>query len=198
MQQEIEVKFVDVNTEQVRQQLIGAGAKLVTPMRLMRRVIMDFPGRKLQVENDGCIRIRDEGDKIRLTYKEAKEGQFGGAREIEVTVDSLEKTEEIFKVLGLETQAYQESRRETWAVGKVEVVIDEWPWLEPMIEIEGPTEEEVKQTAALLGFSWDKAVFGTVVTAYRAKYPNINSDEKFISIPVVKFDLPMPDWFKQA
>ena len=63
-----------------------------------------------------------------------------------------------------------------------EVVLDEWPWLEPMIEIEGPSEESVKTAAALLGCEWDDAIFGTVVTAYRTQYPALKSDMDFVNI----------------
>ncbi len=42
------------------------------------------------------------------------------------------------------------------------MTIDEWPGLKPFIEIEGESEELVRDTALLLGFNWDDAVFGTV------------------------------------
>ncbi len=44
----------------------------------------------------------------------------------------------------------------------VEVAMDERPGLKPFIEIEGESEEVVRNTAVLLGFNWNDALFGTV------------------------------------
>jgi adenylate cyclase class 2 len=193
VQQEIEVKFLNVDHGDIRAKLTAIGATLEQPMRMMKRAIMDFPNRSLQSERDAYIRIRDEGDKIKLTYKQAIEHVFGGAHEIETTVGSLEKMRDIFIELGLIVHSFQESQRETWMLGDTEIVLDIWPWLDPLIEIEGPSENIVKDVAAKLGFDWNDAVFGTVVTAYRAQYPNMVSDKDFVMISEVKFDLPCPD-----
>lgn len=196
MQTEIEAKFLSVNHEEMREKLSRLGAKLEKPMRLMRRIVMDFPDKRLQKEKDAWIRLRDEGDRINLTYKQSKEGEFGTTKEIEVTVSSLENTRDIFLQLGMKQQSFQESMRETWMLGDVEVVLDEWPWLETFIEVEGPSEAKVKDAAKSLGFDWGEAVFGTVVTVYMRKYPSIKSYDDLVSISDIKFDLPIPEWFK--
>jgi len=67
--------------------------------------------------------------------------------------------------------------------------------LDPFIEIEGPSEEDVKNTAKKLACDWDKAVFGSVTTAYREQYPDIYKDEHISEIPEIKFGLPRPVWF---
>lgn len=195
MQQEIEVKFLSVSHDDIRGMLKSAGAKLVYPMRMMRRVIMDYPDRSLLADKDAWIRIRDEGDKISLTYKQAKEHEFGGAHELETSVESLEKMRDIFVELGLIVHSFQESKRETWSLEDVEIVLDVWPWLDPLLEIEGPTEVKVKEVAGILGLDWNNAVFGTVVTAYRAQYPQMKSDKDFVLISDVRFDAPRPDAF---
>lgn len=196
MQTEIEVKFLNVNHDAIREKLKTLGATLEQPMRLMRRSIIDYPDRRLQETKDGWIRIRDEGDKVTLTYKESQEHQFGGAKEIETTVESFEKTRDIFLAAELTEHSYQETKRETWVISDVEIVLDEWPWLNPYIEVEGSSEAKVKEVSAHLGFDWKEAVFGSVTTAYRAQYPSITKDEHISKIPRIIFGAPKPEWFE--
>ena len=195
MQQEIEVKFLNVDHDNVRHTLQAAGAVLVQPMRMMRRVVLDYPDRRMQSNGNGWIRVRDEGDKVTLTYKTSIENEFGGASETEVTVSDYEKTIDIFKAAGLVVHTNQETRRETWTLDGAEVVLDEWPWLNPYIEIEAAGEQTVKDVASKLGYDWSSGVFGSVTTAYRVQYPVIDSDDKISRIPEIKFDAPMPEWF---
>lgn len=195
MQTEIEAKFLNVDFSKVRKSLIENGAKCIKPMRMMKRVAMDFPDRRLQVNSSAWIRVRDEGDKVTLTHKQTTEHEFGGSNEIEVIVSNYEDTIDIFKKLGLVIQADQETMRETWKLDDVEIVLDEWPWLNQYIEIEGPTKESVKSVAKKLSFDWDDAIFGSVTVAYRHQYPDIASEDHISVIPEIKFNLPRPDWF---
>jgi len=198
MQQEIEAKFVNVDHDKVREALKAAGARLEHPMRLMRRVVIDYPDRKMQSEDNAWIRVRDEGDKVTLTYKTSEENKFGGATEIEVIVDDYNKTIELFKAMGLVVHTDQETKRETWVLDDAEVVLDEWPWLNPYIEIEATSEQIVQDVAQKLGFIWQNAVFGSVTTAYRLQYPSIKNDEHISTIPAIKFGLTRPDWFMKG
>ncbi len=199
MQTEIEVKFLRVDVEDVRKRLAAQGARLVQSMRLMRRVVLDFPDRRMQVQGDSWVRVRDEGDKVTLTYKQTTEHEFGGAKEIEVVVSDYEKTIAIFQQLGLVIHTDQETRRETWHLGDVEVVIDEWPWLQPFVEIEGATKQSIQDAAAALGFDWNEAVFGSVISAYQAEYPSVDDiGPKISKEPEVKFNLPQPTWLQKG
>ncbi len=196
MQTEIEVKFLNVDFDKVREKLTSIGANCMVPMRMMRRVVIDYPDRRMQSKQDGWIRIRDEGDKITLTYKQTTEHEFGGAKEIEVEVSDYQKTIDIFLAAGMEIHTDQETRRETWELDGVEIVLDEWPWLNPFIEIEGETEKAVQDMAKKLGYDWKDAIFGSVTVAYRHQYPNITEiGERISTVPEIKFNLPEPVWF---
>lgn len=198
MEAEIEAKFLNVDFGDVRNRLTKEGAVLKRPMRMMRRVVLDYPDRRMQATGNAWVRVRDEGDKVTLTYKTSIENQFGGATEIETTVGSYEKTIAIFTSLGFIVHSQQETKRETWQLGDVEIVLDEWPWLEPFIEIEGPTKMAVQDTAKKLGFDWQDSVFGSVTTAYRKQYPAITKDEHISTIPEIKFNQPRPEWFTKG
>jgi adenylate cyclase class 2 len=190
MKTEIEVKFLNVNFDELRERLKAAGAVCEQPMRLMRRAIIETPE---MAEKDAFVRLRDEGDKVTLTYKQFDDYKaIGGVQEIEVIVNDFDDTLEIFRLSGVAHKSFQESRRETWQFGNVEVVLDEWPWLNPYIEIEGPSEKEVARAADLLGFTWQHAVMGQVTSAYQAQYPDGDA-RQLINIPRVAFGEPIPD-----
>lgn len=193
MNSEIEAKFVNIDIDDVRQKLTSAGAKLEKPMRNMKRVTIDTPELK---KKDAFVRVRNEGDKTVMTYKQFDTLSVDGTKEIEVTVSDFDTTVTLLKEAGLPYGSLQESRRETWQLGDVEVVIDEWPWLNPYIEIEGPSEESLKEVAQKLGFSWNSAIFGDVMAAYRVQYPHLGLHDTVGNIPLVRFGDPLPDLLK--
>lgn len=188
MKTEIEVKFCDVDVDATRELLARAGAVCEQPMRLMRRVIIETE--QLAARN-AFVRVRDEGDRTTLTYKQFDETSLTGAKEIEVTVSEFDATVALLEQVDLVHKSFQESRRETWKMGDVEVVIDEWPHLDPYVEIEGGSEEAVKQAAATLGFTWDEALFGSVTEVYQHQYPKGNARE-LINMPRISFGEPLP------
>lgn len=190
MKTEIEAKFLDVDFDELRQKLTELGGLCEQPMRLMRRVIIESDAIK-QSGRDAFIRVRDEGDKVTLTYKEFLDDSLTGAREQEVIVSSFEDTVAILKAGGLDYRSYQESRRETWRLGGVEIVLDEWPWLGEYIEVEGPTKEEVRDVAERLGIVWSTAIYGSADVIYHLRYPQAKN-RGVIDIKEVRFDLPVP------
>jgi adenylate cyclase, class 2 len=195
MKAEIEVKFLDVDIEDVRRRLEKAGATLEHPMRLMRRVLIEEEHHK---KDNSYIRIRDEGDKVTLTFK--RRAYPGGkltidsTDEAETTVGDFDTAVSIFKEAGWNYTTYQESKRETWHLDDAEVVIDEWPWIRPYIEIEAETEEIVRSVADKLGFDWKDTVLGSVDVIYQRDYPNM-SVRGVIDIKEGHFGDPVPKEF---
>ena len=188
MQTEIEVKFVDIDTDSFRTVLAKAGAKLEHPMRLMRRAIVETP--ELAAKN-AFIRVRDEGGRHTLTYKQFDEVSLTGAKEIELEVSDFSAMVALLEQVGLGAKSFQESRRETWQYGEVEVVIDEWPHLRPYVEIEGVSEQAVRDAASALGFNWSDAVFGKVTEVYQRQYPKGDASQ-LVNCERVMFDQPLP------
>jgi adenylate cyclase class 2 len=193
MKSEIEVKFLNVDFDQVRAKLRELGGECEQPMRLMKRVTIETPE---LVQKKSYVRVRDEGDKVTLTYKQFDSLSVDGAKEIEIIVSDFKDTVALLSAAGLPHISFQESKRETWKLGAVEVVLDEWPWLNPYIEIEGESEAELKDVAKKLGFNWDDAVFGGVTIAYRAQYPHIDPGDTVGRIAEIKFDDPVPDFLQ--
>lgn len=195
MQSEIEVKFLDVDIDEVRERLESIGATLEHPMRDMRRALIE---ESHHAADNSFIRIRDEGDKTTLTFKRRtksdKETTIDSTHELETTVGDFETAVNIFAEAGWKYITYQESRRETWHYGDVEIVIDEWPWIKPYIEIEGPSEDALRRVAAELGFDWNDAVFGSVDVIYQRDFPKMTV-RGVIDIEEVRFNQPVPEVF---
>lgn len=196
MQTEIEAKFLNVDHDAIRAKLKQAGAVCEQPMRLMRRAIFDYPDGRFQKDNHNQrLRVRDEGDKITVTYKQKNDSPY--PYEIETVVGSYDEMVKIFEAVGLVIVSIQESKRETWHYKNVEVVLDKWPWLEAYIEIEGPDESGIRAVAEDLGFDWKNAEFGSVDTAYRHQYPGMERTESIGDIAKVVFNLPLPEYLKK-
>lgn len=176
MQTEIEAKFLHVDHDQARKKLQAIGAVCDQPMRLMRRKNYDFPDGRLGSRYNGWVRVRDEGDKITLSYKQLNDRTLLGTKEVSLTVDSFEAADAFLQSIGLEANSYQETKRESWRLDDVQIELDVWPWIDPFIEIEGAHEAAVHDIAKRLGFDIADAVYGSVEVAYQAEY-NVTEDE---------------------
>ncbi len=197
MQQEIECKFINVSHDKVRTKLESLGAQCIHPVRIMRRVMFDHLDDRFQKNKQHeHLRVRDEGDKVTVTYKKSTNSNY--LYEVETNVGSFEEMCRLFESIGLHKYSYQESKRETWKLEDTEIELDEWPWLNPYIEIEGKTEEVIKDVANKLGFDWKSAEFGSVDTVYRLQYPIWTRDDSIGDVPEVKFGAKQPKWFKKG
>lgn len=198
MNTEIEAKFVDVNHDDIRDRLKRLGATLEQPMRLMRRVVIHTPR---MTEKNAFVRIRDEGYRTTITYKQFDSDSVDGAKEYEVQADSFDTAINIFSEAGLVYDSFQESRRENWMLNGVDIMLDEWPWLNPFIEIEAPSVNEIKSLAIKLELPWDSALFGGVSGVYCFQYPHIGDKGRYEinqNWTEIKFDGPMPDLLKAS
>lgn len=195
MQTEIEAKFIQQDHNAVRAKLKSLGAELVMAERTMRRANFDFPDLRLNDTQGGWVRVRDEGDKITLSYKQSDDTTVTGMQEVNLVINDFEEAIQFLKAVGITRQkALQETKRESWQLDGVAIELDTWPWLKPFVEIEAPTQEKLEQTAKLLGYSMQDALFGSVVPAYQAEY-DITSDE-MANWPEYKFSMPVPDWLE--
>jgi adenylate cyclase class 2 len=189
MKIEYEATFVKVDKDEIRKRLTKVGAKLIKPEFLQKRVTFNLPnGHELK---GGWLRVRDEGDKITLSLKVVDGDKIENQKEISLVVNNFENTCDILQTIGCVKKSYQETKRELWKINDVEITIDEWPFLEPFVEIEGPSEQAVKVVAGELGFEWSNAKFCVVGTLYAEKY-GITEDKINNQTPKIVFDIKNP------
>ena len=168
---EFEAKFYPVDKEEYRKKLLKLGAKLKNPERKMIRVIADYRANPSFPHMD-YLRVRNEGDSVRLSYKTvAKEdGRVEDQKEIDVEVSDFEKTIKILELSGIKFNRRQETLREEWTYKGAEITIDTWPGLSPYSEVETSSEEKVKEIAEELGFDWNKKIITAAAEVYSRVY----------------------------
>ncbi|MDD2680768.1 MAG: CYTH domain-containing protein [Patescibacteria group bacterium] len=165
---EYEATFVDIDRDKFREILKSVGAVLVKANFLQKRTVFNLPsGHEMA---GAWLRVRDEGDKITMSLKSVDGDKIENQKELCLNIDNFGLAVEFLESIGCQRKAFQESKRELWTLNGVEITIDEWPFLEPFVEIEAKTEKEVKATSIVLGFDYDQALFCAVDTLYSNKY----------------------------
>jgi len=184
MKTEYEATFPNINKDDVRSKLKAAGAVLVKPEVLMKRKSFTPPNEK-DIEYSWA-RVRDEGDRITMSFKSIKGERIEDQKEEMVVIDDFENGVQFLLAMGCREKAYQESKREIWHLDGTEICLDEWPFLEPYVEIEGESEAAVKAAAERLGFDYSLAKFCSVAVLYAEKY-GISPDEVSNRTPFITF-----------
>ena len=166
--EEVEVKFLNIDVQATEAKLAALGAKKVGEYFYRRRVF-DYPDLRLHKQG-AWVRLRDEGERVTLVYKQrlgvtSHDGSTSdqSMEEVELTVDSFDRTAEFLTAIGLQEKFYEENRRVRWVKGEVEFDIDTWPQLPPYLEIEAPSWQQIDEAIQLLGLNpADKKIFSTL------------------------------------
>ncbi|OGI83829.1 hypothetical protein A2903_00245 [Candidatus Nomurabacteria bacterium RIFCSPLOWO2_01_FULL_33_17] len=175
--EEIEVKFLEVDIANLKSKLENFGAEFVGNFNYKRKVY-DFPGLPLD-KNNSWVRVRDEGDKIVMTYKQRLDvGNHimgdKGMKEIEIIVSDFNLADQFLKSIGMIVKFYEENKRERYILDDVEIDIDYWPMIKPYVEIEGNNWDSVEKISEKLGFVWDKHLKCSTMQIYEMNGINEN------------------------
>lgn len=153
MGKEIEASFYNVDRNRIVKQLGRLGAKAVGSYKMRR---MNF-----QVASEGkadsqdyytCwVRVRTDDRRSTLTLKEQRGTSITGRNEYEVEIGNFEDTVRILaRALHGASYDYFENHREVYMLDGIEVVIDKFPYLPYLLEIEGNSKEAVDAMVARL------------------------------------------------
>jgi len=189
MKIEYEATFADVDKDKIRGRLSQSGAELIRKEFLQKRAVFRLPeGNHIQ---GGWLRVRDEGDRITMSLKVVDGDQIHDQKETMLVVDDFEEARNFLLGIGCREKAYQESKRELWRLDGVDITIDEWPFLEPFVEVEGESEEKVKAVSMKIGFNYDLAKFCAVDVLYSEKY-GFDVDMINNQTPLILFEMENP------
>lgn len=173
MKTELEATFPNINKEDIRKKLKNSGAKLLRPEFMQKRYAFRLP-KGYQIAGSWA-RVRDEGNKITMSVKIVDGDKIENQKEVCLEVDDFNEAVSFLTLLGCEKKAYQETKRELWKLGDVEITIDEWPFLEPFLEVEGDSEKAVIDVINKIGLNYEDALFCAVDKLYNLKY-NVSQD----------------------
>ena len=175
MKTEIEVKILNIDVDIIKQKLAELGAKKVAE-RNMRRFVYDCK------QECSFVRLRDDGKKSTLTFKERRTYEIDSTKEIEVVVDNFEEAHKLLLGMGLSLITYQENKRNSYVLDNVEIEIDFWPKITAYLEVEGKSVEDVERIVKLLGFTMEQ----TTALSTNKVYANYGID--LHSFKELKFD----------
>lgn len=177
--EEIEVVFLDVDKIQIEKQLALIGATKVRDF-FYRHASFDFPDYRLDKDNS-WIRLRDEEGKVILAYKKrlgvtSQDGSTNdeGMEEIEIAVDSYEKTALFLQKIGFIEKHEAEKKRSRWQKGSIVFDIDTWPSIPTFIEIEAQSWEEIDGVIKMLNLDPEKKKICSVNQIYRLYGMDVN------------------------
>lgn len=182
MKTEFEATFLKINKEDIRAKLKKVGAKLIHPEILLKRDVFDPPN----LIEGGWLRVRQEANKVTLSLKKVDGDKITNQKELELQIDDYQNGVEFLKSIGAKHKSYQETKREHWRLNDIDITIDTWPGLFPILEIEGKNEEAVKYVSILLGFDYVQAYFGAVDILYQEELGI--SKEIINNLPIITFE----------
>ena len=81
---------MNIDHNEIREKLRACGAELVQPERLMTRKVFDYEDKRLE-KIGGWVRVRNEGDKTTMSYKQLNDRTLHGTKEATVVVDYFYK-----------------------------------------------------------------------------------------------------------
>jgi adenylate cyclase class 2 len=147
--QEIEIKFLDIDPKKIEKKLLSLGAKKVFD-EVLEEWIYNKPEWKAF---RGRVRVRQGGGKTMLAYKETTNKPSEGNVEIEFAVASKEQAIAFVEKMEIPLLRHQQKRRIHFELDDVAIDIDFWPQIPPFLEIEGDSLPKLEKVAQKLGLS---------------------------------------------
>jgi adenylate cyclase class 2 len=160
MKTEYECRILDVDVSSLKKKLEKIGAVKVDDKNMRRYTYT------VDLEKHSWIRLRDDGKKITLTYKQIDSRDIDGTKELEFEIKDFERANEFIRLLGFKPNAYQENKRTTYTLKNVTIDIDSWPKIPTYVEIEADSEKEVLDVVHLLGYTKEDTTTMDVIQVY--------------------------------
>lgn len=170
MKTEFELKVLEIDVLSMVEKLEKLGAKKRWE-KFFRRYVYDFTPPK----ENSRVRLRTDGSQTTLTIKEITNDDIDGTKERETAVECFEITHQILNKLWYTHKAYQENRRTSYLLGKIELEIDQRPMIPPYLEIEAQDKESVLQCAKKLGFVEEQLTAINTKKVYQKYWIDIQS-----------------------
>ncbi len=155
---EIEVRFLEMDKAALMARLAELGAEDRGEDLLEEVICYD---RELTWRDGGTkiLRVRKTNAGIMMAYKDRPEGDtIDGTVEIELAVSDFDTAVLFLEKIGYPAYRHQEKKRHTFVLDGVMVEIDTWPKIPTYVELEGESEQALRDAAEKLGMDWANVV----------------------------------------
>jgi adenylate cyclase class 2 len=166
---EIEGKILNIDAGVMKRRLLDMGATHQGDFFQKRYVFDVVPPR-----SGVWLRLRTDGNQTTLAIKVRNNDEVDGTEEFEIAVDNFEKTLKLLKTAGIKPKNYQENKRSTFKLGNVTISIDQWPMLNPYLEIEAPTKQRLTYMVKELGYKTEELTGLNTIKIYKKMGINLN------------------------
>lgn len=169
MAHEFEIKFRNIDIEQLKSKMSSNGFKIKSSQSPTKTALFSIPGFAPQ---EKFARVREKNGKVSLSIKQNKDNTaITGLYEIELPITDFDMGIKFLLECGLTKNSFCESISEFWSNDHgIEIKIDKWPHLDPFIEIEGESENDVHQIVAKLELNYSAGEFTGMDQFYAEKY----------------------------
>ncbi len=173
--QEIELKILNINPQEIEKSLLAMGAKKEGPVLVIDKTF-DFHNHILSKKNHG-LRLRQMGENFFVTYKGGvQKGKVANIiEETETTVGDVQIFEKILTKLGMRCYKHREKKRTSYILPNIRCEVDEYPGIPPYLEIEAP-QKDIVRIVEKLGYSLKDTTRGSVskiLKRYNVKTDNL-------------------------
>lgn len=165
---EVELKFLNINKQTIEDKLESIGAKKIYAHEL-RSVAFTHEGYSARGANDkNFLRVRQIGTRVYLTHKgPSRSEEFKDRPETEITTyNTLQEAKNFLVALGFTPAQETNKHRTHYERGNTHFEIDEHQGLPPYLEIETPTQQEMKSVCKELGLDYTQGRAETITYIY--------------------------------
>jgi len=160
---EVELKFLDINVEEIKAKLDIVGAELIydSKMEMFPFLADGFHSYKSEYK---YLRIRKVNDDVTITFKAPnKDSDMSFREEVEIKVDSYENGILLIENLGFERGAVFRKHRVHYEFGDVHFELDTLDNVPTYLEVETNSEEAMIDICLELGLDINDGKKGTIV-----------------------------------
>jgi adenylate cyclase class 2 len=171
---EIEKKILEIDKKKVSMDLekMGAAKNFEGVLKVK---YLDTEDEKIRKSGD-LLRVREFGDEYtEIVYKTNKriENECKVYDEYTFKGKSFEDALKFFKKLNLKTTCSYEKKRTVYYYQDSEIVIDEYPGIPPLLEIESANPEQIENIIKYLGLNQAESSCETINELLARKYKNV-------------------------
>lgn len=127
---------------------------------------------KMKINPNKWVRLRQSNDEVELTVKhvyEKNNKRIQKVKEVEIKVNDITESNKLLEEIGLVRRNYQEKIRYSYVYKDAEIEIDEWPLLDPYMEIECDDEDLISDIISKLDYDDKRIVSLNTEQIYKEK-----------------------------